>query len=87
MYVSALGTIADIYYSQGQTDKALAYMEPFLSGETTALRNLFRLSKADERLAFWKDIRSSLRKRRNGRTGYRRQCCGERHYHRNNYRF
>lgn len=60
MYVSALGTIADIYYTQGQTDKALAYMEPFLSGETTALRNLFRLSKADERLAFWKDIRSSL---------------------------
>ena len=42
MYVSALGTIADIYYTQGQTDKALAYMEPFLSGETTALRNLFR---------------------------------------------
>ena len=40
--------------------RALAYMEPFLSGETTALRNLFRLSKADERLAFWKDIRSSL---------------------------
>jgi len=60
MYVSALGTIADIYYTQGQTDKALAYMEPFLSSETTALRNLFRLSKADERLAFWKDIRSSL---------------------------
>ena len=29
MYVSALGTIADIYYTQGQTDKALAYMEPF----------------------------------------------------------
>lgn len=60
MYVSALGNIADIYYTQGQIDKALTYMEPFLYGETTALRNLFRLSKADERMAFWKDIRYSL---------------------------
>lgn len=60
MYVSTLGIISDIYYTKGETDKSLEYFEPFLTGETTALRNQFRLSKADERMAIWKNLRSAF---------------------------
>lgn len=59
MYVSALGLSLTSTIPKDRPTRH-SYMEPFLSSETTALRNLFRLSKADERLAFWKDIRSSL---------------------------
>lgn len=58
MYTSSLGMISDIYYTKGETDKSLEYLEPFLNGETAALRNYFRLTKADERMAIWKNSRS-----------------------------
>lgn len=60
MYISSLGNIGEIYYTKGDINKSLEYFEPFLTGETAALRNLFRLSKADERMAFWKDIRTNF---------------------------